>query len=43
MFAFVISDGPSAGVHMVQLEEKYLNMIRQLRLEIPVGSESREP
>ena len=35
MFAFVISDGPTAGVHMVQLEEKHLNMIRQLSLEFP--------
>lgn len=35
MFAFVISDGPTAGVHMVQLEEKHLNMIRQLSLELP--------
>jgi hypothetical protein len=43
MFAFVISDGPTAGVHIVQLEEKHLNMIRQLSLELPAGSETREP
>ena len=35
MFAFVIADGPTAGVHIVQLKEKHLNMIRQLSLEIP--------
>ena len=42
MFAFVISDGPAAGVHIVQLEEKHLNMIRQLSLEFPAESETRE-
>ena len=42
MFAFVISDGPTAGVHMVQLEEKHLNMIRQLSLELPAENETRE-
>jgi hypothetical protein len=35
MFAFVISDDPTAGVHIVQLEQTHLNMIRQLSLELP--------
>jgi hypothetical protein len=32
MFAFVISDSRTMGVHIVQLEERHLNMIRQLSL-----------
>jgi hypothetical protein len=32
MFAFVISDSRTMGVHIVQLEESQLNMIRQLSL-----------
>jgi Restriction endonuclease len=34
MFVFVISDGPAAGVHLVQLEERHLNMIRELSLKL---------
>ncbi len=33
MFAFVISDSRTMGIHIVQLEEKHLNMIRQLSLQ----------
>jgi hypothetical protein len=33
MFAFVISDSRTMGVHIVQLEERHLNMIRQLSLQ----------
>jgi hypothetical protein len=40
MFAFTISDGPTAGIHFVQLEEKHLNMIRQLRLDLPGANET---
>ena len=32
MFAFVISDSRTMGIHIVQLEESQLNMIRQLSL-----------
>lgn len=33
MFAFVISDSRTMGIHIVQLEERHLNMIRQLSLQ----------
>lgn len=32
MFAFVISDSRAMGIHIVQLEKKHLNMIRELSL-----------
>lgn len=33
MFGFIVSpESPAAGVHLVQLEEKHLNVIRRLRL-----------
>jgi hypothetical protein len=41
MFAFVISDSRTMGVHIVQLEERHLNMIRQLSL-LPGQSETPE-
>jgi hypothetical protein len=34
-WAWVISDSPKSEVHLVQLEEKHLNMIRQLQVDIP--------
>jgi hypothetical protein len=34
MCAFVISDSRTMGIHIVQLEERHLNMIRQLSLQI---------
>jgi hypothetical protein len=33
MFAFVISDSRTMGVHIVELEERHLNMIRQLSVQ----------
>jgi hypothetical protein len=32
MFAFIISDSRTMGIHIVQLEESQLNIIRQLSL-----------
>lgn len=43
MFAFVVSpESKTAGVHLIQLEEKHLNAIRRLRIEIP-GTATEEP
>jgi hypothetical protein len=42
MFAFVISDNRTMGIHIVQLEERHLNMIRQLSL-LPGQGEAPEP
>ena len=39
MFAFVVADSPTAGVHFVKLERKHLNMIRQLSLDLPAVPE----
>ena len=41
MFAFVISDDRTMDVHIVQLEDRHLNMIRQLSL-LPGQSEAHE-
>jgi hypothetical protein len=41
MFVFVISDSRTMGVHIVQLEERHWNMIRQLSL-LPAESETPE-
>ena len=35
MIVFVMSDSRVMGIHFVQLEEKHLNMIRQLSLALP--------
>ena len=38
MFGFVVSpESRTAGVHLIQLEEKHLNAIRRLRIEIPAA------
>ena len=43
MFAFVMSDSPTAGIHFVHLEERHRNMIRQLSLPRPtVGDVSTD-
>jgi hypothetical protein len=42
MFAFVISDSRTMDVHIVQLEERHLNMIRQLAVPLPAQSERSE-
>jgi len=34
MFAFTIANSTRAGVHLVQLEEKHLNAIRRLKLDV---------
>jgi hypothetical protein len=41
MFAFVISDSRTMGIHIVQLEQSQLNMIRQLSL-LPGQAETPE-
>jgi hypothetical protein len=35
MFAFIISDSRTMNIHIVQLEERHLNMIRQLSIPRP--------
>jgi hypothetical protein len=42
MFAFIISDSPNMNIHIVQLEERHLNMIRQLSVQLPSQSETSE-
>jgi hypothetical protein len=38
MFGFVVSpESRTAGVHLIQLEERHLNAIRRLRIEIPAA------
>ena len=40
MFGFIVPpDSKTAGVHIIQLEEKHLNAIRQLRIDLPPASE----
>jgi hypothetical protein len=39
MFAFVISNDRTAGVHFVQLEERHRNMIRQISLQVQTPSQ----
>jgi len=39
MIVFVMSDSRVMGIHFVQLEEKHLNMIRQLSLALPGNGE----
>jgi hypothetical protein len=41
MFAFIISDSRTMNIHIVQLEDRHLNMIRELRL-LPNRSEASE-
>ena len=36
MFGFVVSpDSPTAGAHLIRLEERHRNVIRKLRIELP--------
>jgi Restriction endonuclease len=42
MFVFVMSDRRDAGIHFVQLEERHLNMIRQLSVPLPAQNEVSE-
>lgn len=35
MFAFTISNSETAGVHLIQLKEKHLNVVRRLKLDLP--------
>lgn len=42
MFAFAMSDRRDAGIHFVQLEEKHLNMIRQLSVPLPDQTEASD-
>lgn len=42
MLAFVMSDSPTMGIHLVHLEEKHRNMIRQLSVQLPAQSETSE-
>jgi hypothetical protein len=39
MYALVMSDSPTMGVHIVNLDEKHRNMIRRLSIQLPTQSE----